>query len=74
MAINKDSTRINRKHKYLDNQITRLEKHNSINRTLITDLKKKKLKLKDKMISEQRERSRINKRSLHNAMVATFGT
>ena len=73
MAINKDS-KFARKHRYLDNQITRLEKHNSINRTLITDLKKKKLKLKDKMISEQREMSRINKRSLHNAMVATFGT
>ncbi len=73
MAINKDS-KFARKHRYLDNQITRLEKNNSINRTLITDLKKKKLKLKDKMISEQRERSRINKRSLHNAMVATFGT
>ena len=63
-----------RKHRHLDTKIEKLEKHNHINRTLITDLKKKKLKLKDKMISEQRERLRQEKQELHNAMVATFGT
>jgi len=47
-----------RKHKYLDKQISNLEKHNSYNRTLISNLKKKKLKLKDKIISESRESAR----------------
>ena len=69
---NKDTYK--RKHRHLDTKIEKLEKHNHINRTLITDLKKKKLKLKDKMISEQRERLRQEKQELHNAMVATFGT
>ena len=35
-----------RKHKYLDKQITHLEKTNYYNRTLIANLKKKKLKSK----------------------------
>ncbi len=46
---NKDSYA--RKHRYLDNQITRLEKNNHYNRELITTLKKRKLKLKDKQVS-----------------------
>ena len=49
---NKDSYK--RKHRYLDNQITKLEKTNSYNRDLITNLKKKKLKLKDQMVSDTR--------------------
>ena len=53
---NKDTYK--RKHAYLDRQITSLEKHNSYNRTLISNLKKKKLKLKDKIISESRESAR----------------
>ena len=44
-----------RKHRYLDNQITRLEKNNHINRELITTLKKRKLKLKDKQVSLERQ-------------------
>ena len=47
---NKDSYK--RKHKYLDDKITKLEKTNSYNRDLITNLKKKKLKLKDQMVSD----------------------
>ena len=50
-----------RKHRYLDNQITRLEKTNSYNRELITNLKKKKLKLKDQMVSDTRSIGRYNK-------------
>ena len=50
---NKDSYA--RKHKYLDNQITRLEKTNHYNREQITTLKKRKLKLKDKQASLERE-------------------
>ena len=49
---NKDSYK--RKHKYLDDKITKLEKTNSYNRHLITNLKKKKLKLKDQMVSDTR--------------------
>ena len=63
---NKDTYK--RKHRHLDTRIERLEKHNHINRTLITDLKKKKLKLKDKMISEQRDSSRLEKQAIHNAL------
>ena len=44
-----------RKHRYLDNQITRLEKTNHYNREQITTLKKRKLKLKDKQASLERE-------------------
>ena len=44
-----------RKHRYLDNQITRLEKNNHINRELITTLKKRKLKIKDKQVSIERQ-------------------
>mgnify|MGYP006079780441 CR=1 FL=1 len=54
-----------RKHKYLDNQINSLEKHNHYNRTLIANLKKKKLRLKDRMISESREDARQNKYNLN---------
>ena len=50
---NKDS--FARKHRYLDNQITRLEKTNHYNREQITTLKKRKLKLKDKQASLERE-------------------
>ena len=50
---NKDS--FARKHRYLDNQITRLEKNNHINREQITTLKKRKLKLKDKQVSLERQ-------------------
>ena len=50
---NKDSYA--RKHRYLDNQITRLEKTNHYNREQITTLKKRKLKLKDKQASLERE-------------------
>ena len=44
-----------RKHRYLDNQITRLEKNNHYNRELITTLKKRKLKLKDKQVTLEKE-------------------
>ena len=57
-----------RKHRHLDTRIEKLEKNNHINRTLIGDLKKKKLKLKDKMISEQRDSLREYKHSIHNAL------
>ena len=50
---NKDSYA--RKHRYLDNQITRLEKTNHYNREQITTLKNRKLKLKDKQASLERE-------------------
>jgi len=50
---NKDS--FARKHRCLDNQITRLEKTNHYNREQITTLKKRKLKLKDKQVSLERE-------------------
>ena len=50
---NKDSYK--RKHRYLDNQITRVEKTNHYNREQITTLKKRKLKLKDKQASLERE-------------------
>ena len=50
---NKDSYA--RKHRYLDNQITRLEKTNHYNREQITTLKKRKLKLKDKQVSLERQ-------------------
>jgi len=54
-----------RKHLYLDRQINSLEKHNSYNRSLISSLKKKKLRLKDKMISHSRSDARDNKYNLH---------
>ena len=60
---NKDTYK--RKHKYLDNQINSLEKHNHYNRTLIANLKKKKLKLKDKLISSTRELARREKYNAH---------
>ena len=63
---NKDTYK--RKHKYLDNQINSLEKHNHYNRTLIANLKKKKLRLKDRMISESREDARQNKYNLNEYM------
>jgi len=56
---NKDTYK--KKHHYLDRQITTLEKHNHYNRTLIANLKKKKLKLKDKLISSTRELARREK-------------
>ena len=60
---NKDTYK--RKHAYLDRQIITLEKHNSYNRTVISNLKKKKLKLKDRMISDSRESARQNKYNAH---------
>ena len=63
---NKDTYK--RKHRYLDNQINSLEKHNSYNRTLISSLKKKKLRLKDKMISDNREEARREKYNAHEYM------
>ena len=56
---NKDSYA--RKHKYLDDKITKLEKTNSYNRELITNLKKKKLKLKDQMVSDTRSIGKYDK-------------
>ena len=56
---NKDSYK--RKHRYLDEQITKLEKTNSYNRDLITNLKKKKLKLKNQMVSDTRSIGKYNK-------------
>ena len=56
---NKDSYK--RKHKYLDDKITKLEKTNSYNRDLITNLKKKKLKLKDQMVSDTRSIGKYDK-------------
>ena len=56
---NKDSYK--RKHRYLDEQITKLEKTNSYNRDLITNLKKKKLKLKDQMVSDTRQIGKYDK-------------
>tara|TARA_B100000427_G_scaffold295021_1_gene273910 strand:- start:87 stop:368 length:282 start_codon:yes stop_codon:yes gene_type:complete len=53
VMANKDS--FARKHRYLDNQITRLEKTNHYNREQITTLKKRKLKLKDKQVSLERQ-------------------
>jgi len=60
---NKDTYK--RKHAYLDKQINTLEKHNSYNRTVISNLKKKKLKLKDRMIYEERDIARNNKYKAH---------
>ena len=56
---NKDSYK--RRHRYLDDKITKLEKTNSYNRDLITNLKKKKLKLKDQMVSDTRSIGKYNK-------------
>ena len=56
---NKDSYK--RRHRYLDEQITKLEKTNSYNRDLITNLKKKKLKLKDQMVSDTRQIGKYDK-------------
>ena len=50
-----------RKHRDLDNQITKLEKTNSYNRDLITNLKKKKLKLKDRLQTEIKQFGRHDK-------------
>ena len=60
---NKDTYK--RKHAYLDRQIITLEKTNHYNRTLIANLKKKKLKLKDKIISHTRELARREKYNSH---------
>ena len=54
-----------RKHQYLDRQIITLEKTNHYNRTLIANLKKKKLKLKDKLISSTMELARREKYNAH---------
>ena len=62
---NKDSYK--RKHRYLDEQITKLEKTNSYNRDLITNLKKKKLKLKDQMVSDTRSIGKHDK-EMRNAL------
>ena len=57
-----------RKHTYLDRKISQLEKTNYYNRTLIANLKKKKLKLKDKLISHTRELARREKYDSHEYM------
>ena len=57
-----------RKHKYLDRKISHLEKTNYYNRTLIANLKKKKLKLKDKLTSHTRELSSREKYDSHEYM------
>ena len=57
-----------RKHQYLDRQIITLEKTNHYNRTLIANLKKKKLRLKDKLISHTRELARREKYTCHEYM------
>ncbi len=62
---NKDS--YERRHRYLDDKITKLEKTNSYNRELITNLKKKKLKLKDQMVSDTRSIGAYNK-EMRNAL------
>ncbi len=62
---NKDSYK--RRHRYLDDKITKLEKTNSYNRELITNLKKKKLKLKDQMVSDTRSIGAYNK-EMRNAL------
>ena len=62
---NKDSYA--RRHRYLDDKITKLEKTNSYNRELITNLKKKKLKLKDQMVSDTRSIGAYNK-EMRNAL------
>ena len=49
---NKDSYA--RRHGYLDDKITRLEKNKSHNHELINDLKKQKLRLKDRMVTIDR--------------------
>ena len=54
---NKDSYK--RKHRYLDNQITKLEKTNSYNRELITNLKKKKLKLKHFLVLQKEDLNNV---------------
>jgi len=63
---NKDTYK--RKHLYLDRQINSLEKHNSYNRSLISSLKRKKIRMKDKMISDSRSSARDNKYNLHEYM------
>ena len=60
---NKDTYK--RKHQYLDKRISHLERTNYYNRTLIANLKKKKLKLKDKLISHTRELARREKYTSH---------
>ena len=60
---NKDTYK--RKHLYLDRQINNLEKHNHYNRSLISSLKKKKLRLKDRMIYEEKDKARYNKYKAH---------
>ena len=60
---NKDTYK--RKHAYLVRQIITLEKTNHYNRTLIANLKKKKLKLKDTLISHTRELARREKYNSH---------
>ena len=49
---NKDSYA--RRHRYLDDKIARLEKNKSYNHELINDLKKQKLRLKDRMVTIDR--------------------
>ena len=48
-----------RKHKYLDKQISHLEKTNYYNRTLIANLKKKKLKLKLDYLNAELEETQL---------------
>jgi len=57
-----------RKHKHLDARIEHLEKHNHYNRTLISDLKKTKLKLKDKLKTTARDKLRSEKEAINADM------
>jgi len=49
-------------HRNLDNRILTLEKEHHPNQSLITDLKKQKLKLSDRMVSTVHEQKRSDKK------------
>ena len=49
-------------HRHLDTQIENLERKNFHNRTLITDLKKQKLKIKDRLHSMSLRENRRSKK------------
>ena len=48
-------------HRHLDNQIGNLERKNYHNRELITDLKKQKLRIKDKLYAKSLKEAREHK-------------
>ncbi len=49
--------RYKKKYTYLEKRINNLESKNYFNRSLITNLKKQKLQLKDRMLTERRKES-----------------